>query len=222
MSAIADHILTLPPWLALLVVFALPALESSAFVGFIFPGELALILGGVIASQGRVPLAAVLAAAIAGATVGDTVGYAVGRRHGRRILDSTLGRFVKAKHLDHAETYLAERGGRAVFLGRFTATLRVLIPGLAGMSGLRYRTFLAYNAASAVGWGTLSVLLGYLAGSNWRHVEQLASRIGLGALAVTVAVIAGTVLLRRRRNRGAPTSRVLEQTSRGESRDVTA
>ena len=134
-SAIASHILTLPGWLALLVVFALPALESSAFVGFIFPGEVALILGGVIASQGRVSLAAVLAAAIAGAIVGDTVGYAGGRRYGRGILDSTLGRFVKASHLDRAEAYLAERGGKAVFFGRFTAALRVLIPGLAGMSG---------------------------------------------------------------------------------------
>jgi undecaprenyl-diphosphatase len=152
-SALASHILTLPAWLALLVVFALPALESSAFVGFVFPGEVALILGGVIASQGRVSLASVLAAAIAGAVVGDSVGYAVGRRYGRRMLDSTLGRFVKPSHLGRGETYLAERGGRAVFFGRFTAALRVLIPGLAGMSGLRYRTFLCYNVASAVGWG---------------------------------------------------------------------
>jgi hypothetical protein len=57
---------------------------------------------------------------------------------------------------------------------------------------------------------------------NWRHVEQLASRIGQGALAVIIAVIASTVLLGRRRNRGAPTSRVLEQTCREESRDVAA
>ena len=182
-----------------------PGVGVLAFVGFIFPGEVALILGGVTASQGRVSLAAVLAAAIAGAIVGDTVGYAVGRRYGRGILDSTLSGFVKASHLDRADAYLAERGGKAVFFGRFTAALRVLIPGLAGMSGLRYRTFLAYNAVSAVGWGTLSVLLGYLGGSNWRHLEQIASRTGRGVLVLTGAVIACTILLRRRRNPpGAP------------------
>jgi hypothetical protein len=71
-------------------------------------------------------------------------------------------------------------------------------------------------------WLALLIVFALPLAGNWRHVEQLASRIGLGALAVTVAVIAGTVLLRRRRNRGAPTSRVLEQTSRGESRDVAA
>ena len=197
MSTIASHMLALPPWVALLVVFALPALESSAFIGFIFPGEIALILGGVMAYEGNVSLGAVIAAGIAGAIVGDSVGYAVGRRYGRRLLDGTVGRFVKSSHLDRAETYLAERGGRAVFFGRFTAALRVMIPGLAGMSGLRYRTFLTFNVASGVAWGTMSVLLGYLGGSSWRHVEHVASRIGLAALAAVVVALLGGFLLRR-------------------------
>jgi undecaprenyl-diphosphatase len=196
-ATVAEHILLLPAWVALLVVFALPALESSAFVGFIFPGEIALVLGGVMAYEGRVSLVAVLAAGIAGAAAGDSVGYAVGKRYGRRLLDGTVGRFVKPSHLDRAESYLAERGGKAVFFGRFTAALRVLIPGLAGMSGLRYRTFLTFNVASAVGWGTLSVMLGYLGGSSWRHVEHVASRVGLGALVVVVLVVLAGVLVRR-------------------------
>ena len=198
-STVAEHILMLPAWAALMVVFALPALECSAFVGFVFPGELALILGGVLAYEGRVSLVAVMAAGIAGAAVGDSVGYAVGKRYGPGMLDATVGRFVKVGHLDRAQIYLAERGGKAVFFGRFTAALRVLMPGLAGVSGLGYRTFLTFNVASAVGWGTLSVMLGYLAGSSWRHVEQLASRIGLGALGVVVLAVIGGVLARRGR-----------------------
>lgn len=121
MDAVASYILGLPPWVALVMVFALPALESSAFIGFIFPGEIALILGGVLASQGKVSLAAVLIAAISGSIIGDSVGYAVGRRYGRRLLDGTIGRFVNHDHFDRAEKYLAERGGKAVFFGRFTA-----------------------------------------------------------------------------------------------------
>lgn len=198
MASLAAHILALPGWLALLVVFALPALESSAFVGFVFPGEIALILGGVVAYQGRVSLAAVLAVGIFGAVLGDNVGYVVGRRYGRRILDGTLGRWVKRDHFDRAESYLAARGGKAVFLGRFTAALRVMIPGLAGMSRMSYRTFLPNNVAGAVGWVTMSVLLGYVGGSSWKHAEHIASRVGLGALLVIVLAVAGAWLLRRR------------------------
>lgn len=191
-DAIASHILALPGWVALLVVFLVPALESSAFVGFVFPGEIALVLGGVLAYQGRVPLAAVLAAGIAGAVLGDSVGYLVGRRWGRRIIDGSLGRFIRQEHLDRGERYLRERGGRAVFVGRFTAALRVTIPSLAGMSRLRYRTFALYNVAGGALWATAVVLLGYLGGKSWHSVAHLASRIGLVILGlVALALLAG-------------------------------
>src|SRR5437773_4748808 len=106
MGHLADHILALHGWVVLVVVFALPALESSAFVGFIFPGEIAVLLGGVLAFQHRAPLAAVIVAAVAGAIIGDSVGYLVGRRWGRRMLDGSIGRLVKREHLDRAERYL--------------------------------------------------------------------------------------------------------------------
>ncbi|MEO6512797.1 MAG: DedA family protein [Nocardioides sp.] len=199
MSALAAHMLSMSPWLALLIVFVIPALESSAFVGFVFPGEIALILGGVLAYEGRLSLIAVLAVGIAGAIFGDSIGYAVGARYGRRLLDGTVGRFVKRKHLDRGQAYLARRGGKAVFFGRFTATLRVMVPGLAGMSGLPYRTFLVYNVAGGIAWGALSVMLGYLAGSSWQHVARLVSNVGLAALGVVALLGACAFLLRRAR-----------------------
>lgn len=194
---IASFLLSLPGWAALVAVFALPALESSAFVGFVFPGEIALLLGGLLAQQGHLSLAAVLAVGFTGAVIGDSVGYTVGRHYGRRVLNGALGRFVKRDHLDRAENLLAHRGGRAVFLGRFTAALRVMVPGAAGMAHMPYPTFLACNIAGAAGWVTLSVLLGYLGGSSWQHMAHTASRIGLVALGVFVVVIVGGAWWRR-------------------------
>ncbi len=93
-----------------------------------------MLLGGVLAYQHKVSLPAVLVAAIVGAIVGHSVGYEIGKRWGRRMLHSTIGRIVKHEHLDPAEAYLAERGGKAVFFGRFTPPLPFLLPGLAGIS----------------------------------------------------------------------------------------
>ncbi len=195
-DAVASHILALPIWAALALVFVIPALESSAFVGFIFPGEVALILGGVLAYEGHTPLVAVLATGIVGAIVGDSIGYLVGRRYGRGLLEGTLGRFISHKHFDRAEAYLAGRGGRAVFFGRFTAALRVMLPGLAGMSRMHYRKFALYNVAGGAAWGSLCVLLGYLGGSSWQRVVHLASRVGLLALVVVILAFGGGYLLR--------------------------
>jgi membrane-associated protein len=187
-TGLLEHLLATPLWAVLVVVFALPALESSAFLGFVFPGETALLLGGVVASQGRAPVAAVLAAGIVGAILGDAVGYQVGRRWGRRVLDSTLGRFVNARHFDRAEHALARRGGWAVFLGRFTVALRVMIPGLSGMAGMPFKRFAVANVSGAVAWGGLMVAAGYLAGHSWQSVAHYVSWAG-GFVTVGVVLL---------------------------------
>ena len=213
MTGLLEHLLATPAWLALLVVFAVPALESSAFLGFVFPGEMAVLLGGVVASQGHVPLAGVIAAGVGGAVSGDAVGYLVGRRWGRRILDSTLGRFVKAEHLDRAEHALARRGSGAVFLGRFTVALRVLVPGLAGMARMPYRRFALANVTGGALWGATMAVAGYLAGNSWHVVAHDISLGGLAATGAVVALLLAAWAIRRRRR-----SRVREP--RSETADV--
>jgi membrane protein DedA with SNARE-associated domain/membrane-associated phospholipid phosphatase len=196
LSRVAETILSLHGWVALLVVFLLPALEASAFVGVVFPGEIAVILGGVLAFQHRVELDAVLAVAVVGAIVGDTVGYLVGRRWGRRMLQGSLRRFVKDHHLDQAERFLGRHGGKAVFFGRWTAALRALIPGLAGMSGVHYRTFAIWNVLGGGLWAATFVLVGYVAGEGWRKVEDIAKRASL-VLLLIVLLVAGILWLGR-------------------------
>lgn len=223
MSGLLEHLLSTPAWLVLLVVFALPALESSAFLGFVFPGETAVLLGGVAASQGHVPLAAVLLAGVGGAILGDAVGYLVGRRWGRRILGSTLGRFTNDGHLDRAERALLRGGVWAVFLGRFTVALRVMIPGLAGMAGMPYRRFLAANMAGGAAWGALMATAGYLAGNSWRTVEHYVTGAGAGLTGGVLALFVAGRLIGRlvRRRRAKPEERSQSATGRGATPSAT-
>jgi len=182
-------------------VFLVPALESSAFLGFFFPGEIAVLLGGVLAFNGRVPLQAVIVAAVAGAIIGDSVGYVVGRRWGHQILRGLgsripfLGRRID-EHLDTARAYLRRRGGMAVFVGRFTAALRVMVPGLAGMAEMPYGQFALFNVAGGFLWGTSFVLLGFFAGAAWHRVASDASKAGLVLLVLVLVGLVTTRLLR--------------------------
>lgn len=177
-----------------LLVFA----EDALFVGFVLPGETAAVLGGVTAALGHTSLAVILIVVIGAAVLGDTVGYEIGRYFGPRLLAT---RFLerRGERLESARRQLAERGGTAVFLGRFVAFFRATMPALAGMSGMRYLKFLTFNAAGGIVWGTAVVLVGYLAGNSYTRVEKTFGRVA--ALVVVAVVVVAIVVWRVRRHR---------------------
>jgi undecaprenyl-diphosphatase len=198
-SGLVEHILHVPAWLALLVVFGMPALEASTFLGFVFPGEIACLLGGVLASQHRLPIGLVIAAAVAGAVIGDNIGYWIGHHYGEAILRKAPQRLVKPDHVQRAKDAIRRLGGRAVFVGRFTTALRVLVPGLCGIARMRYRTFTVWNFAGGALWAGGVVILGFLAGAAWKKAATDLSYGGLALLAAVVLGLALTWFLRRRR-----------------------
>jgi membrane protein DedA with SNARE-associated domain/membrane-associated phospholipid phosphatase len=177
---------------AYVMVGMLAALETAAFVGLFVPGELGMLIGGYIAYQEHAGLVGMMVAATVGAIVGDNIGYQLGRRFGRSVKRSRLGRRVGEERWARAERYLAERGGRAVFLGRFIGVLRALMPALAGASRMPYRRFAVWSVLGALMWAPTIIYVGYLAGSSYRRVETYAGRAGFGLLVLVLllAVVA--------------------------------
>lgn len=193
----------LPSSLLLVAVFALPALECSLFFGLIFPGETALIIGGLAASAGHVSLGWVIGLGIAGAIIGDSVGYAIGRRWGRRLI---AGR-VPQQRLERVEAFLRNHGGKAVFLGRFVAALRVLVPSLAGMMHLPRRTFFAWNVLGGTCWAVFAVLIGYYGGESWKQLAHASTVVGVTVAVLVVLAVAAVWWVRRRRARASEAGR---------------
>ncbi len=197
-SRLLQPLLSLHGWEAYVLVGLLVFAEDAVMLGFVFPGETAAILGGVLASRGGVSLGGIVATVVLCAIVGDSVGYAVGDRWGRQLMQ--LGPLRKRqKGVDSTLELLARRGAIAVFVGRFSAFLRAVIPGLAGMSQMRYRIFLPANAAGGICWGVLFVLLGYFVGERVEKASGIASDILLGLIVVVVALL--FVLHRRKEKR---------------------
>ena len=133
MSGFVDNILNVSPLLALVIVGVLVFAEDALFVGFIIPGETAAILGGVVASRGYVPVWSMMLLVVLAAIAGDAVGYAVGEHLGPRFLSLQVMNRRRAR-LQRAQDFLRRRGGLAVFLGRFVAFFRAVMPALAGIS----------------------------------------------------------------------------------------
>jgi membrane-associated protein len=199
------NLLDIPPLVAFAVIAFLVFAEAALFVGFILPGETAVLLGGVLAATGRVSLPVLLVVVVLAAVLGDTVGYEVGRRFGPRILASRPLRRHEER-LAAARAFLQARGGPAVFAGRFTAFLRAVTPALAGASHMPYRRFLAYNASGAVIWGVGVSLLGYSAGASFAKAQQELGRLSLVVLALLATAGIAILLLRRRSRRRGHTT----------------
>ncbi|WP_347109217.1 DedA family protein [Paenarthrobacter sp. S56] len=190
MQSLFDGLLHASPLVVVSVVFALVFAEDALFVGFVIPGETAAVISGVFASQSGFPLWVMILVVMAAAILGDTVGYEIGKHLGPRIMRMKILDKRRAR-LQKAEDFLARRGGLAVFLGRFTAFFRAVMPALAGFSQMPYRRFATWNFAGGIVWGGLFVTLGFLAGNSY---EEVARTFGRGA-ALVVAGIAVVLLL---------------------------
>ena len=213
---VLDAIQSVPPTLAYAIIGLLVFGESAFFAGFVVPGETAVLLGGFMASQGQLDIVTLIVVVVISAILGDTVGYEVGKHLGPRVLE--LGMFRKHRaRLDTAQEMLRRRGGPSVFLARWTALFRAVMPGIAGLSRMRYPVFLSWNALGGITWGITYSLVGYFAGASY---EKVASTIGkTTAVVLGVLVIAGLVVwrVRRKRREQEPEQPVATDGARGDS-----
>lgn len=151
------------------------------------PGEAALIAAAVLAHNGglRIELVIPIAAAAA-AIIGDNIGYTIGRRGGRALLllpGPFRGR--REAFLEQGEPFFERHGPKAVFLGRWTALLRVAAAWLAGAHRMRWSVFFFWNALGGIAWACVVGLLAYCLGPVVEHflaVFGLASAIAGAAL----------------------------------------
>jgi membrane protein DedA with SNARE-associated domain len=168
------------------LLFVVVMLESF---GIPLPGETALILFGVLASQGNYNIASVIAVAAVAAIVGDNLGYwLIGRLGGRALFQRN--RWLKRwsdSLLPRAERIMHRHGGKTVFFGRFIAILRFTAAWVAGLGRMPWWRFLFWNAAGGIAWATAFGLVAYYGG---KAVADAIARYGLYAAAGAVVLIA--------------------------------
>lgn len=186
-----DLFFHIPALWALGAVFVLTCAEASLFFGFVIPGEIAVVLGGVLASRETVSLFGVIAAAVGGAVLGDFIGFSIGRRFGSGFLHRRFPRKWPS-----VRAWIDRRGAPAVFFGRATAFLRAVVPTAAGAARMSPSRFLLWNVIGGVAWGTGFSLLGYFAGEGYEAALHWAGRGSLAFL-LLLATIAGVLLLKR-------------------------
>lgn len=193
LTGLLAFVVSVPPvWRTLLAGLAI-FFETTILAGLIVPGDTIVIVSatGVTTPLQFVALALTV---IVGALCGESVGFYLGRWFGPRIRASRLGRRLGEKNWLRAERYLARRGGIAVFLSRFLPVLHSLIPLTVGMSGMRYRTFMAWTTPACVLWSFAYVGVGAAAAGGYRELSDslhYAGYLFVGAIVLFALLVIG-------------------------------
>ncbi|MEN3610168.1 VTT domain-containing protein [Plantactinospora sp. ZYX-F-223] len=160
-----------PEWListfGLLGILTIVFAESGLLIGFFLPGDSLLFTAGLLTADGEYityPLWLVCLLITIAAIAGDQVGYAFGKKVGPALFRRPNSRLFKQENLIKAHEFFEKYGARSVVLARFVPIVRTFTPIVAGVSGMRYRTFVVYNVIGGILWGTGVTVLGFFLG----------------------------------------------------------
>jgi membrane protein DedA with SNARE-associated domain len=176
-------------WVAQHGYGALYLLLALGVVGLPIPDETLLVFTGYLIGRGTLHPVGAFAAAVAGAWTGISGSYLLGRTLGV----GAVHRYGKYVHL--TETRLAKVhmwfdriGHWMLFVGYYIIGLRHFTAVVAGMSTVRYPTFIAYAWSGGAIWVATFLTMGYFLGENWRQVAELVHRyIVYASVAIIVA-----------------------------------
>ncbi|WP_328495643.1 VTT domain-containing protein [Streptomyces sp. NBC_00414] len=150
-------------WGLLLIVFA----ESGLLIGFFLPGDSLLFTAGMLITAKTLdfPLWGAIALICVAAILGDQAGYMFGKKVGPSLFTRPDSRLFKQENVTKAHEFFEKYGPKSLVLARFVPIVRTFTPIIAGVSGMKYRSFLIFNVIGGILWGAGVTLLGSWLGS---------------------------------------------------------
>ena len=153
-------------------LFAIVFAESGLFFGFFLPGDSLLLTAGLLASQGKLEIAALLIILPIAAILGDNVGYWFGKKTGSRIFNRDESLLFRRKNLLAAQAFYDRHGGKTIILARFMPFIRTFAPIVAGAVEMPFRRFFTFNVIGGLLWGVGVTLAGYFLGQTIPGIDR--------------------------------------------------
>jgi membrane-associated protein len=196
-------------WLGYALLVGVVFAETGLLVGFFLPGDSLLFTIGVVAGAGQLNIVLINVLLMAAAIIGDGVGYWLGKRTGPAIFSRPDSRLFKQEYLRRTHEFYEKHGGKTIIYARFVPIVRTFAPFVAGVAGMGYPRFLAFNVFGGVGWVLLLTTLGYVLGGH-PLVRAHFEKVILGIIFVSVLPILIELVKARRRRPVPQATRVVQ------------
>ena len=151
-----------------LIIFS----ETGLLVGFFLPGDSLLISAGLFSAGGHLPIWPMVWILTAAAIIGDATGYFIGKKLGTSLYNREDSIFFKRKHIEHTREFYEKHGGKTIILARFIPIVRTFAPTVAGVAGMKYRSFVIYNVLGAFIWILSLLFAGYFLGRTFPKIND--------------------------------------------------
>ncbi|MEN9529208.1 MAG: hypothetical protein RI932_1081 [Pseudomonadota bacterium] len=168
------------------IIFA----ETGLLIGFFLPGDSLLFSAGLFAAGGHLDIWKMAWLLTAAAILGDATGYWIGRKLGTALYDRPDSMLFKRKHLDQTREFYDKHGGKTIILARYIPIVRTFAPTVAGVAGMSYKSFAAYNVIGGFVWIWSLLFAGYLLGRTVPGIKDYIHVIVVGIVILSVLPIA--------------------------------
>ena len=166
------------------------------------PGETVLIASAFFAGLGQLNIFLVVVVGFLGAVLGDNIGFAVGNYGGHPLVER-FGKyiFLSPSRIKKAEQFFNKYGGRVVVVARFIEGLRQVNGIIAGLSEMRWLSFLFFNAIGAAAWVSVWTAIGYYGGDHINTFLKYQIYFSLVVVIFIIGFISYKIIKRRSKKR---------------------
>lgn len=179
-------------------VFTVLFLESGIVFGFFLPGDTLLFTAGLLASQHKLDIAALIIISVLAAILGNSAGYYTGKKSGPALFSRPKSFWFSPKRVIEAHAFFEKEGAQSLILARFIPAVRTFVPIAAGIAKMPYRSFLTFNSIGGLLWGIMVPLLGYTLGETVHNIDKYILPIVVLLALISLSPIVWAHLKRRR------------------------
>lgn len=199
-----QHIIAIIEQIGYLGIFLLIAVENLFPP---IPSEIILTFSGFMTTKSDITIEGVILSATLGSVVGAIVLYKLGELLGALKFNELVERYgrvlkIKGKDVDRAYLWFEKYENKTVFFCRMVPILRSLISIPAGISKMKFSSFVLLTTAGSLIWNIVLIGAGAVLGDKWHEILRFIdvySKLVVILLALIIVIFFIYLLYRRKK-----------------------
>lgn len=171
------------------------------------PSEVILTFGGFMTTYSNLKLIGIIISSTIGSVLGAIILYLIGRIINKerleKIVEGKIGTILhfKKQDIEKANSWFEKRGKSTVFFCRFIPIVRSLISIPAGITKMKFFSFVLLTTVGSIIWNSVLAYLGVIAGASWETVVAYIDNYSkIVLIFMVILLLIGTILFYKKRS----------------------